>query len=358
MRAVVILLFFTCIQLNALAQEQEALRFAEDTFDFGSIRQDEAPFIHDFTFVNNTSDTIQIADVQTSCGCTTPFWTATPVAPGDSGRVQAKYSADRMGTFHKTLSVSFTGVPSITLAIQGKVLPGYQSPVEELPTAIGHLHMKYRSVNVGKVKMIDSATTRSFDLYNSWDQPLRVDSIRAPQHVQASVVPAEIAPDTKAQLIIAYDAKLAGDLGFHSENITLYTSDSLDAVKSMNLYATVAEYFPPMSEEELKKAPKLTLQKRMKDLDKIRTDSSYTAVFTLTNTGRSPLEIRKVAGNCGCISAEISRSTVKPGKTAEVTVVFDTANRKGNQQKTVTIYSNDPMSPEQRLTVKGYISVK
>ena len=354
MRFYITLIFSILMTGLVMAQSSEPVTFQQTTHVFGDIRQDEGPFLHDFLFINSGADTISISDVKASCGCTTPYWTNTPIAPGDSGRVQAKYSADRLGTFHKTLNVAFTGAQSVTLHIQGKVIPGKRAPEEELQAIIGNLHMKYRSVNMGKVLMLDSATVKEFPLYNSSSQPLRVDSLHAPAHVSVEIP--ELPAKGGGSMLIGYNGGRKGDLGFHSENITLYTNDSVDAVKSINLYATVAEYFPPMSEEEVKEAPRLKLDSRVHDFDKIEPDSTYTTTFALVNAGQSTLEIRKVAGNCTCISAEISKTTITPGREAEVTVTFDTTDRRGNQQKTVTIYSNDPMGPEQRVVVKGYVN--
>ena len=206
---------------------------------------------------------------------------------------------------------------------------------------------------MGIVLMIDSATVREFRLYNHSSEPLKIDSIQAPAHVSVDI--SELPGKAEGTMRVGYNGGQKNDLGFHSENITLFTNDSIEAVKSINLYATVAEYFPPMTEEEVKEAPRLNLNNRVHDFDKIVTDSSYTATFTFVNAGQSTLEIRKVSGNCACIVADISKTNIKPGREAEVTVTFDTTDRRGNQQKTVTIYSNDPMGPEQRVVVKGYV---
>ena len=144
MRFFIVLIFSLLYSGLTTAQSTGAVTFQQQTHNFGEIRQDEGPFLHDFLFVNAGNDTLSISDVKASCGCTTPYWTNTPIAPGDSGRVQAKYSADRLGTFHKTLNVAFTGSSSVTLHIEGKVMPGKRAPEEELPTAMGNLHMKYR----------------------------------------------------------------------------------------------------------------------------------------------------------------------------------------------------------------------
>ena len=47
--------------------------------------------------------------------------------------------------------------------------------------------------------------------------------------------------------------------------------------------------------------------------------------------------------------------TLKAGAEAKLKIVFNTQGRKDTQQKSLTIYSNDPQSPVQRITIMTYI---
>jgi len=356
MRFISLLIFFAVIRLDVAAQQSADIRFAERTHDFGTVRMEDSPFTHEFIFRNDTQDSLLIDDVKASCGCTVPSWTKTMIAPGDSGRISARYNADRSGTFSKSLQVQFRNRPEAEiLQVQGRVLPASQSPIDLLPTAVGNLHMKYRSVNMAKILTTEEPAKKSFDLFNNGNAPIYLDSAWHPSHVEVRLVPDTISPASMGQLEVIYNAKAVNDLGFRSENITLFTNDSLEAVKDLNLYATIAEYFPPMTEAELKVAAHLKIAEAIYDFDRIDTDSVYTATFTVSNSGQSLLVIRKLETNCSCVKAGINKNEIKPGKEATITVTFNTDERLGNQQKSVTIYSNDPIAPAQRLTLKAYI---
>jgi hypothetical protein len=352
------LIFYVVLPLTAFSQQTAEIRFGERTHDFGTIRMDDSPFLHEFVFLNDTGDTLQIEDVKASCGCTVPGWTRNKIAPGDSGRVSAQYNADRSGTFSKSLQVKFAGRSEAeALHVQGRVIPASKSPVELLPTSIGNLNIKYRSVNLGKVLTTEEPSQREFEIYNNGTSPLYLDSAWHSPYAEVTFVPDTLQPAELGKLVVRYDAAAVNDLGFRSENITLFTNDSIEAEKSLNLYATVAEYFPPMTEEELKQAAHLRIDKSVYDFDNIETDSSYTAEFTVRNSGQSLLSIRKLEVNCSCIRAKADKMEIKPGKEATITVTFDTTERLGNQQKSVTIYTNDPIAPAQRLILKAYIPV-
>ncbi len=356
MRTLLFNLFFLVILFPTSAQLSEPIQFDVRTFDFGEVRADQGPFEHSFSFTNNTADSIRIQDVKASCGCTVPSWSSKMIAPGASGFVQARYNADRIGTFSKNLQVIFEGsAQPVVLYLQGNVLPSPRSPEEELPTSLGNLHLKYRSVNLGKVLTTDLATEKYFDLYNASETPMHIDSLWQPGHMSASFEPDTLGPGAMGQLKIVYDAKKLGDLGFQSENITLFTNDSEEPVKQISVYTTIAEYFPPMTDEELKKAAHLKILSPVFDFDRIERDSIYSTTFTITNAGQSELQVRQVEGNCTCIRTSIDKMSIKSGKEATVTVWFDTTGRLGNQQKSVTVYTNDPISPAQRITVKAYV---
>ena len=61
------------------------------------------------------------------------------------------------------------------------------------------------------------------------------------------------------------------------------------------------------------------------------------ATFTLTNNTKDPVTINNVRASCGCTAPEWTKEPIEPGKTGEVTAVFDPKNRRGPFDKTVTI---------------------
>lgn len=76
--------------------------------------------------------------------------------------------------------------------------------------------------------------------------------------------------------------------------------------------------------------------------------------FTFTNTGQSPLIISNVSASCGCTTPEYSRRPVNPGEEGSITVVFDSENQVGRQQKIITVLSN--ASPSRTiLQLKGEV---
>jgi Protein of unknown function (DUF1573) len=81
------------------------ISFTESKFDFGTIKEGEV-VKHTFQFKNTGNQTLIISEVKVTCGCTTPDWTRTPVAPGQTGYITAQFnSAGKPGQNHKVITV-------------------------------------------------------------------------------------------------------------------------------------------------------------------------------------------------------------------------------------------------------------
>lgn len=76
--------------------------------------------------------------------------------------------------------------------------------------------------------------------------------------------------------------------------------------------------------------------------------------FKFTNTGNSPLLINKATATCGCTVPQWPKDPVGVGETGEITVKFNTRNRKNMQTKYVNINANT--KPEvTRLKITGNV---
>lgn len=354
-----IFLFCVVICASANAQLAEEITFSEKQYDFGTVKEEAGPIIHEFKFINNSSEPIKILNVKASCGCTTPAWTRESVEPGASGFVQAQYNPkNRPGQFNKSLTITtdYSDAP-IRLYIKGNVIPKPKTIDEELPTDIGGLRVKYRSFNMGKVLTTNQPTIKSFEVYNATDSVITfIDKLDAPDHISLEFEPKTLEPKKKGEIKVVFNGDKFNDFGFSNQSIKFYTDqeDNL-AAKEITVFATVLEYFPPLSSEDLAEAPKLTIKETAHDFGRISKDQKVNASFTLTNEGASVLKIRKAATNCDCTIANLDKEEIKPGKSIEMDVTFDSTGRRGNQQKSVTIYSNDPRNSVQRVTLKAYI---
>ena len=335
---------------------QETLKFDETDFDFGLIEEAGGPVDHRFEFVNNGMEPIKIVQVQASCGCTTPNWSKDMVAPGEKGFITARYNPmNRPGAFRKSLRVTTTKASvNPTLYIKGTVNPRPRTVADDLPTMIGFLRFKRKALNFGKINTKEPVR-KAFDVYNDSDNPIGflAEQTEAPEFLQVEFEPQTLPSKTYGKIIVTYDAKKMGKLGFQNSQISIKTSEVNFKDKELNVIAVIQEYFPDLTPEEMAKAPKLGVSKKAHDFGKIEGDAVVETEFVVTNDGKQTLNIRQTATNCGCTSVILPKKDLEPGESTTMKVKFDSKGRRGRQYKTVTIFSNDPSNPSQVLSIRA-----
>ena len=355
MRTLICAFLITCL---STVFAQESLEFDDSDFDFGTVEELGGPVDHKFTFINRGLEPITIVGVKASCGCTTPDWSKEPVAPGESGFIMARYNPqNRPGAFRKSLRVT-TSNPQIqkTLFIQGSVNPKPRTIADDLPTKMNGIRVQYRSFNFGKIKN-NEPIRKAFEVYNDSEEVISFveDKLESPDFIKVSYEPVALEPQTKGKIWVTYDASQVVDLGFNTTKVSVYTSEEEGSKKDFNVISTVEEYFPPMSDEELAKAPKLAFNKTAHNFGKIEQDAEVETEFILTNNGKESLNIRLAKSNCGCTIVDLEKEDIAPGETANMKIKFNSKGRRGRQYKTVTVFSNDPSAPTQVLSLRAEV---
>ena len=87
-------------------------------------------------------------------------------------------------------------------------------------------------------------------------------------------------------------------------------------------------------------APVMTLNEEKHDFGRITQGEKVSYSFTFKNTGGSDLVISSAQGSCGCTVPSYAKDPVKPGEQSKIDVVFDSADKSGLVQKTVTVVTN------------------
>jgi hypothetical protein len=63
--------------------------------------------------------------------------------------------------------------------------------------------------------------------------------------------------------------------------------------------------------------------------------------FKLVNSGPNPIHVDSVLGHCDCTEVRFVDSTIAPGDTSDVLIIFNTANFYGPIEKHITVVSKD-----------------
>jgi hypothetical protein len=100
-------------------------------------------------------------------------------------------------------------------------------------------------------------------------------------------------------------------------------------------------------------APRITCKAPVFDFGTRDPSESIDHTFLLENTGTSDLIISAIRPACGCTAANMTRQTIPPGESAELSTRLNLVGRTGDLHKSILIESNDPANPALQLTLVG-----
>ena len=121
-----LLLSFTAISFSAMLFAQktaaDVAKFETETINQGNLKQNDPKEVK-FVVTNISKEPLIIEQANPTCGCTMGDYTKSPIAPGATGFINAKFNAASVGHFDKRLTVKFAGVDEIKkITITGDVL--------------------------------------------------------------------------------------------------------------------------------------------------------------------------------------------------------------------------------------------
>ncbi|MEW6193683.1 MAG: DUF1573 domain-containing protein [Bacteroidota bacterium] len=101
--------------------------------------------------------------------------------------------------------------------------------------------------------------------------------------------------------------------------------------------------------------PKIASPKPSHDFGDILEGQVVSHSFEIVNEGTSDLKIDRVQASCGCTAVQPAKKQLKPGEKTVIKVEFDSENRMGPQHKYVYVKSNDPKTPDFKLSFTANI---
>ncbi|MCC3159286.1 DUF1573 domain-containing protein [Hymenobacter sp. 15J16-1T3B] len=232
------LLLFT--SLGALAQG--VLQFTETAHDFKKVAEGVLA-THEFKFTNTGNQPVVIANVQASCGCTTPDWTKTPVLPGKTGFIRAAYnSAGRPGQFNKTVTVTSNAKePSMVLSITGTVVDKAEMTKTYSPAELAKspkLTLDRATHDFGKMESGQQPVAK-FTVKNTGKSNLELSPITSSCYcVTVKSLPKALKPGESATLELQYAQRQVGQM---TDVVTLHSNDITASDPKITLKANIVQ---------------------------------------------------------------------------------------------------------------------
>lgn len=351
-----LLVYFVGFQIQITGAQ--TLTFDKKLHDFGTFNEVDGPQTYRFEFTNTSKEEVEIEDVKAYCGCTTPSWTKGKIKPGQRGFVDAQYDPRRRpGKFSKTLAiVTDSDEDDIVIAIKGLVEPKPIPLIEQYSVNFDGLRVKDENLYLGRLSPKKGEIQKEFKIYNASGGSVEfLDPKPIQEYFDLYINPIQVEDKGFATLTVQYDAAKKNDYGSHTDFFTIETKSG----KRMNLELSALLEDEPvaLTDQEYALRPRLEFDDATRDFGAVEQGKAVKVEFTFKNSGKETLEIYKTQATCGCTAGKPSKTILAPGEKSTIHVTFNSEGKdQGRQSQAVTIYSNDPVKPTQKIMISGEVT--
>jgi hypothetical protein len=296
------------------------IQFATPIHDFGRAQAGDL-VKYSFVFTNGGDQSLEISNVQPSCGCTTAGDWSRKVAAGQTGTIPVQFnSANFNGQVFKTISVTSNDKqkPTVVLQLKGTVW----KPIELAP--------QYSVINVPPDATSASATVR---IINHMEEPLTVSAPESNNRMFGTTLTTN-QPGKEYQLVIASVGELS--TGNVQGKVTLQTSSSKTPVLDIPFWVNVQ--------------PVLSVIPQRISLPQAPLKVKAPATITIQNNSTNALTLRDAQVNVPGVDVQIKE--LQPGKLFNAVLTFPEGFEvPSGQLIALTMKSSQPRMPEIRVPV-------
>ena len=108
------------------------------------------------------------------------------------------------------------------------------------------------------------------------------------------------------------------------------------------------------SEQGSEKLTEIEFKEKEFDFGTLKQGQKVTHYFEFTNVGENDLIITNAQGSCGCTVPQYPLDPVKPGASSKIKVTFDSSHKEGEQNKSVTLFTNTENEAE-KIAIKAFV---
>ncbi len=104
-------------------------------------------------------------------------------------------------------------------------------------------------------------------------------------------------------------------------------------------------------------APRLVFDEMEHDFGEIKQQEEVKHIFKFRNEGDALLVVEEVKPSCGCTGTLLSAEKIPPGGEGEIEVTFKSGRSSGKKKKYISVISNDPSKPVEKIYIMADIVV-
>ncbi len=333
------------------------VEFDKTVHDFGDISIKSGKHSHTFNFKNAGKMPVVIQTVISSCGCTVPEWTKSPVMPGKSGEIKVTFLNDQGPyPFDKSLTVYLTGLNKpIVLRLKGVVHQKPKSLKELFPERFGDAGFRTMFINIDNIAQGD-LKTEVVEVANLSSKPFDISFKSLSKGLSITANPAKVVPGGKSQVIITVNTGDEVNWGETEYNAQVLINGKVISGKNLKIIAYIRDNFANLTKEEVDSAPLPMIDNSTYDFGSTKIGSIVTATFKIRNLGKRVWVIHKIETGNIYVKAEHPKQ-IAPGATAEIKIRIENLKDSGKKSYILSLISNSPIRPVIKMAVVGDVTI-
>ncbi|KAA6335330.1 hypothetical protein EZS27_016420 [termite gut metagenome] len=349
--SVIIPIFTICLSVSS----QPCLSLHRENLYLGEIAWKQ-PASVEYTVTNTGDQPLIVTDIIPSCGCVVAHWTKSPIYPGSKGTITITYDAKLLGRFHKSASIYSNASPkAIHLHFTGVTVQKPKNDVNAYPYVFEQIQTDKNEISFPLVyrKQHPAITV---NLINLSDQPYTPEFMHLPSFLKITKTPHILQKGEKGTIELTLETDQLNEEGL-IQTSTYLSRFQNDEISKENEIPISIILLPHISQKDgqMKDMPAITLSETnlIFNIKSINVDETSQNI-TIANTGKAPLQIRKLQVTHPGIEVNLKRTMIQPDKSTnmKITIQKNRLIRSNDNRIQILIITNDPDQPIATVNVQ------
>lgn len=333
-------------------------RFTSNTemHSFGQIEW-KHPVTTQYTITNTGDQPLVLTEVEPDCACSIAQWTKTPIAPGAKGTVNVTFDAKALGHFNKSVAIYTNAQPHLVyLKFSGEVVKEIKDFTQTHPYLIGQIRIDKNNLDFPDIQHGERPVIH-IGVVNLSDLPYEPVLMHLPPYLETEVKPNVLQKGERGIITLTLNSEKLTDLGLTQASVYLarFAGDKVGEENEIPVSAILLPDFSGMTATEKANAPAVSLSTKDLDMTAILAKKAKARQdITVTNTGRSPLQISKLQVFHPAVGVSLKKSVLQPGESTRLRVTVEKKNiGKKRRHLRLLMITNDPMQPKVEINIKA-----
>lgn len=315
----------------------------------------KTPSTYTITLRNATSTATQIKSVETGCGCTVANYYKGDIAAGQETSINLTFDAKQLGHFERTILIYDTtsGTPA-EVTMRGQIVTKVENYSGDYPFKMGNLltdveDLEFDNVNKGQ------RFVREIHIMNPTGQNVQPVALRLPSYLRAEMKPEVIGPKQHGTMYITLNSQSLRDYGLAQTSFYIGQSASDKISEDKEISVSTVLLPPAVAKDDVSRpySAKLQMSSNELDMTALARKAKAKDEITITNNGRSDLEISKLQLFTLGLQVQLGKSRLAPGESTKLKVTAVAKDlKKARTRPRILMITNDPDNQKVIITIK------